>query len=200
MRKIVLLFFIIPSLLFSSTPTEKEVELATQAVVLATAIAFDANNFNYKVFEKGEISFNNNLFFTNLTLNMNNSDVGSLRKTIINQDNTKIKPTSSILEVLIPSYPKHQQLQQFIALNSALGEKEIILDGELTASLKTKDVLGYYGQGTISFDGKRFNKPFKLDVEFVFPLEGTNFLKLQITKALILDVDYSKVIERLFYE
>jgi len=200
MRKIVLLLFIIPSLLFSSAPSEKEVELATQAVILATAIAFDANNFNYKVFEKGEISFNNNLFFTNLTLTMNNSDVGSLRKTILNQDHSKIKNTSTILEALIPSYPKHQQLQQFIALNTGVGEKEIILDGKLTASLKTKDVLGYYGEGKINFDGKRFNNPFTIDVEFIFPLEGEYFLKLQIPKALILDVDYSKVIERLFYE
>jgi hypothetical protein len=187
--------------LYSYEPTEAEVKVALQALVIATTSLMASNNFDYPIFNKNLAYLKNDSSFSNLELFLKDADIGLLRLTVLKQPPLVEKPLgffATLLNTISSFKPPHSQLITFLEANSGLLEDEIVISGFLKANRLYTNYFHYYAEGSVLVSGIRFEKPFTLELEFTIPLEGKEAFSLIPLKVKSGNKEYKEVASQLF--
>ncbi len=203
MRK-VLVFLLLLTLfvdpLVAYNPTDNEVKTALQALMVAAAASMAANQFPVDVIDKKNASYFNDTLFSHLKLTLNEADSGLMRQQILAQ---KVEPKRvGFLEGLLSSVvrlnPSIEQLRAFLEPQSALKPKEAYFSGHLEANRYASPYFRYEASGSIEVWGERFENRFTLELSFLFPLEGSDAMKIIPKKVSVNQNDFRHVADQLF--
>ncbi|MGI6432594.1 MAG: hypothetical protein ACOXZ4_01835 [Sphaerochaetaceae bacterium] len=180
-----------------STPSEQEVKTAIQSLIVASAVAFAAQNFTPPLSLAG-LEFVGDNGLSSFSLSMEKSDVGSLRLQLINQEPPQPK-AGGLFELLFASLiPSHQLLLSFLRLQALLPE-EAYFSGTFAAKrVAAPFPFRYEGGGSFVVSGKRFVKPFTLDFSFRIPLEGPQAFAIVPLSVFANGIDFLPTARALF--
>jgi hypothetical protein len=203
MRK-VLVFLLLLTLfvdpLVAYNPTDNEVKTALQALMVAAAASMAANQFPVDVIDKKNASYFNDTLFSHLKLTLNEADSGLMRQQILAQ---KVEPKrvgflESLLSSVVRLNPSIEQLRAFLEPQSALKPKEAYFSGHLEANRYASPYFRYEASGSIEVWGERFENRFTLELSFLFPLEGSDAMKIIPKKVSVNQNDFRHVADQLF--
>lgn len=203
MRKILaflLLLTLFVNPLVAYKPTDNEVKTALQALMVAAAASMAANHYSYEVVDKKNASYFNDTLFSHLELTLNEADSGLMRQQILDQK-VEIKKTGffeSLLSSIVRLNPSIEQLRAFLEPQSALKPKEAYFSGHLEANRYATPYFRYEASGSMEVWGERFGNRFTLELSFLFPLEGSDAMKIIPKKVSVNQNDFRHVADQLF--
>jgi len=176
-KKLVLLLVCIPVYLYgidSNIPSDKEVEVALQSMLVAGAATFAGQVLTPPlIFAEAVIVADP--AYTMFSLEMEQADIGHLRTRVLQSPVPEFRQMGFLEALLtsvvriIPDYPK------LIAYLKPQGlyENEVILSGSIKAQrFATPYPFRYEGSASLKVEGSRFRFPFALLIQYVIPLEG----------------------------
>lgn len=157
-----------------AVPSDAEVKVALQSVLVAAAASLAAQNLTPPV-QFAESTFFADGTYSRFSLDMDRADVGYLRRVVL-ESPMPVARQMGFLEALLTSVvriiPDHARLIAYLQ-PQALMEQEILLSGHVEAiRLSTPYPFRYEGNGSLDIEGSRFSEPFHMEIEFMIPLEG----------------------------
>jgi len=184
----------------TALPSDGEVKVALQSVLVAAAATVASDNLVPPLkFE--DAAFESDSSFSNFTLVLDHSDVGLLRKRVLESPSPPPRQMGfleALFVAVVPILPDYYRMVEFLR-PQALGEREIVLTGTLEAlRLSTPYPFRYEGRGVVDVTGSRIRSPFTLDFSFVIPLEGPAGSAIIPTRVTANGEDYLDVAKSLF--
>lgn len=181
-------------------PTEGEVKVALQSILVAAAATMAARNFTPPLqFE--ESSYTTDASFSSFRLEMVQADIGLLRSKVLELPPPPPRQMG-FLEALLSSVmrvvPDHERLIAYL-VPQALMPKEVFFTGTVEAlRLASPYPFRYEGSGSLKVSGSRFTSPFPLEFSFMVPLEGPASMAIIPILLSVDGQDYLHVAKALF--
>jgi len=183
-----------------NAPTDAEVKVALQSILVAAAASLAAQNLTPPV-QFAESTFFADGTYSRFSLDMDQADVGYLRRIVL-ESPTPVARQVGFLEALLTSVvriiPDHARLIAYLQ-PQALLEQEVLLTGHVEAiRLSTPYPFRYEGNGSLDVEGSRFAGTFHMEIEFMIPLEGPSSPSLVPLVVLAGGQDFLHVAQALF--
>ncbi|MDD2406929.1 MAG: hypothetical protein PHU24_10815 [Sphaerochaetaceae bacterium] len=205
MRRIIIVFLLVVNgVLWANSvyrPTDNEVNVAVQGIVVAAVATMGAQNLQPPLYFT-ESRFYSESFFSYMSLAMNKADVGSLIQTYL--ASPPPPPASDLYFVdilkksLSPFSSDYHEYVNFLQ-RQKVKTGEIIYTGKMDGTLMVSAYPFYYeGTATFEVSGSRFAEPFILDFSFTIPMEGPS-ASLLVPKTLYANgYDYIHIAHSIF--
>lgn len=189
-------------LLFSGEqpPTDAEVKVALQSVLVAAAATMAARNFSPPL-DFSESQYISDSSMTSFLLRMEQADIGYLREQVLAQPAPAPRQMGfleALLKNVLQVMPDHERLMAYL-VPQALMPKEVQFSGHVEATrLAAPYPFRYEGSGALLVSGSRFSTSFSLEFSFVVPLEGPGTMAIIPVTVQAGGKDFLHVAEGLF--
>jgi hypothetical protein len=159
----------------SPPPTDAEVKVAIQSILVAAAASVAGNGMSPPVFFPESI-YVSDPFYTTINLSMSQADVGVLRQVILDTPLPETPPQmgffSALIRSAVPLIPDQKTLLAYLQAQG-LKSKEVLMSGEVLVFRTAENYpFRYEGSGKVTVWGSRFSQKIDMHFSFRMPLEG----------------------------
>jgi len=182
-------------------PTDAEVKVAIQSILVAAAASVAGNGMNPPIFFPESI-YVSDPFYTTINLSMSQADVGVLRQVILDAPQPQTPPQmgffSALIRSAVPLIPDQKSLLAHLQAQG-LKKDEVFMSGEVLVIRTAENYpFRYEGSGAITVWGSRFSQKIDLRFSFHMPLEGPDASAIVPLLVQANGYDYVHVARQLF--
>lgn len=181
-------------------PSDGEVKVALQSVLVAAAATMAGRNFTPPL-QFAESNYVADANFSSFRLEMDGADIGLLREQVLAREAPQPRQMGlfeALLKNVLQVVPDHGRLIAYL-VPQALRPGEVFFTGFVEAARLASPVpFRYEGAGSIQVSGSRFAAPFSLAFSFVVPLEGPGAMAIIPVSLRVGEADYLHVATALF--